>query len=324
MRARVPFAASAVRLRGRPAASLVKPPLPRTTARRPAALHRLGPLLAAAVLTACAHDAGERPGAGDLRKTIESSPNWRPAYDTVQRAALEARTRVAARNLRTQPVPAMTLRFSFKAEALDGSGRTSPAVAVASVGPDDNCSLYYRGAITAEHSKAFFDAALKLLTYRCKETLVKLTSPGGDVLTGIRMGLLIHEAGWAAVSWREDFNEIACRSSCAWAFMGGRRRYGFHLSNLAALDGPRPMYVYFHQASAGIGAKKTCITDPAALPYAQIHAYLTRVAPEAADPLVAEALSVSCNDTRSPYRWEAAHSLVYTEALTFSEAGRFP
>jgi hypothetical protein len=281
-------------------------------------------LLATAALAACAHHAAEPQHSADLRKTIESSTNWKPAYDTIQRAALEARGRVASRNLHTLPVPAMTLRFSFKAEAIDASGKTSPAIAVASVGPGDHCSLYYRGAISNEHSKAFFDAAAKLLTYRCKETLVKLTSGGGDVLTGIRMGLLIHEAGWATVSWREDFNEIACRSSCAWAFMGGRKRYGFHLSNLAALDGPRPMYVYFHQASAGIGASKTCITEPAALPYAQVHAYLTRVAPDAADPLVAEALSVSCTDTRSPYRWEAAHSLVYTDALTFFEAGRCP
>lgn len=64
---------------------------------------------------------------------------------------------------------------------------------------------------------------------------VALSSPGGNLIAGMQLGLAIHEAGLNTTIGNTDYSPPDCLSACAYAFMGGisrklipGSRYGMH------------------------------------------------------------------------------------------------
>jgi len=87
------------------------------------------------------------------------------------------------------------------------------------------------GQIDKDTPAQFSAAASKLP----QGTWVALSSPGGSLVGGLRLGLLIREMGFNTTISSTDYSPPNCFSACAYAFLGGTSRhlsegskYGLH------------------------------------------------------------------------------------------------
>ena len=87
------------------------------------------------------------------------------------------------------------------------------------------------GQINKESANQFKSIAPQLP----RGTWVALSSPGGNLLAGMQLGLAIREAGFNTTIGSNDYSPPSCLSSCAYAFAGGVLRrlpagstYGIH------------------------------------------------------------------------------------------------
>lgn len=68
-----------------------------------------------------------------------------------------------------------------------------------------------------------------------KGSWVALSSPGGNLLGGLQLGMAIRELGMNTTIGSTDYSPLECFSACAYAFLGGQYRhipdggrYGLH------------------------------------------------------------------------------------------------
>lgn len=174
---------------------------------------------------------------------------------------------------------------------------------VAKVKNDGVCAITYQGRISREHSRVFYEAVRFLDSYQCNETLVKLESSGGEVLTGIKIGLLINQKKWHTLAWKSNleksYSKGGCHSACALSFLGGKERYGI---DFLALFMPNmdSSHIGFHQiGKQTIDGKKECINDPTHQSNLLIYEYLSLVSPENSLLLYAKILDRNCNESTS-------------------------
>jgi hypothetical protein len=83
--------------------------------------------------------------------------------------------------------------------------------------PNGSCLVEYEGYIGPENYQFLLKAMIFAEQYKCKEKLVKLSSQGGKVIDGIKMGILIGTLNWDTMSWKSKYID-GCASSCTFAF----------------------------------------------------------------------------------------------------------
>ena len=191
------------------------------------------------------------------------------------------------------------------------------------ISPNGDCSIVYGGPITERHTAVFFRAAKEIIKYECKKTLAQMESMGGQVLIGMKMGLLIHKYSWETSAWREyvlqNYYNSGCHSSCSLAFLAGSLRYERRTLNAYDNIGG----VFFHQLSRGEGKDRKCLTNPIDLGNLTVYNYLSKVRGENALNLYAKILDASCFSNNESYFFEDTDKMVYTSEFTSDVIKRF-
>jgi hypothetical protein len=119
--------------------------------------------------------------------------------------------------------------------------------------PNGSCLVEFEGYIGPENFQFLLKAMTFTEQYKCKEKLVKLSSQGGRVIDGIKMGILIGTLKWDTMAWKSKYID-GCASSCTFAFLAGKKRYG---ANQVILNRYELGRLGFHQMSN----KDICLTD---------------------------------------------------------------
>jgi hypothetical protein len=85
-----------------------------------------------------------------------------------------------------------------------------------------NCQnmIFAQGIINTATVKEFKEVSAKLPV----GTYLVFSSPGGDLIAGLQLGLAIREKGFNTIIAGDDFAPPRCLSSCAYAFLGGVQR----------------------------------------------------------------------------------------------------
>jgi len=173
------------------------------------------------------------------------------------------------------------------------------------------CTVHMLGRIDNDTPKNFLRVASYALTNNCKDVLVKIQSPGGTVISGIKIGIYINRLKWKTLAWNSykgpiffPYNVVYgnpgiqhCVSACVIAFMGGNQRYSFKTINDGLLRDAS--HVFFHQISRETNDTKTCITDPKDSINILLYEYYKEVAPEISVLLMGKTLNEPC--TRAEY-----------------------
>ena len=161
--------------------------------------------------------------------------------------------------------------------------------------PNGVCHFYiFTPLIDKEFLPKFLKMAAIIQRHPCKEVLVDLTGPGGDLDVGIKVGIYIHLSGWST-TWggygvdARTGNKV-CNSSCSNVFWGGVKRYS------------TSMYLVpfgIHQASSVKDKVKTCI-DFNSFPTELFKQYLIFVLGQEGERLFQEIMSIPCTEIRKP------------------------
>jgi len=81
--------------------------------------------------------------------------------------------------------------------------------------------IFAQGIIDKDSLNAFLDASKDLPT----ETYVAFSSPGGNLVLGLKLGLAIREKQFNTIIVGSDFGPANCMSACAYSFLGGVTRH---------------------------------------------------------------------------------------------------
>lgn len=87
--------------------------------------------------------------------------------------------------------------------------------------PNCQTMVIAEGPITATTANEFKEWSKDLP----KGTWIALTSPGGSVIGGMKLGLAIREGGFNTTIANTEISPTNCLSACAYAFVGGVTRY---------------------------------------------------------------------------------------------------
>jgi hypothetical protein len=154
------------------------------------------------------------------------------------------------------------------------------------------CTIHFYGSMPEGTEYAFYKVAKYAIQQKCTDVLLKLSSSGGSLRTGIAIGLSAKIFGWSTLAWRADDGQIsACVSACAIAYLGGKKRYVYSGFSLQSDIG----FVFFHQLSKLENEIKKCITDPSDQGYTLLNAYLSEVFPENTTLVMGKILNEPCN-----------------------------
>jgi len=191
----------------------------------------------------------------------------------------------------TRDLPKHPIRFGFSGiDQMDGKSVYTSIFA--DIGDKGTCKILYQGMFGPAATNAFKNAAEVIRSYPCRETLVKLSSSGGYMLDGIRVGLMIRQNQWSTLAWKyNDKNDKACVSSCAFAFLGGKNRYAHSNDFIDSTDAGR---LYFHQVSTLEDGVWRCVENPQDLQTLIVYEYFKEVLPEASALMLGKMLNEPC------------------------------
>jgi len=232
-----------------------------------------------------------------LDEMINQAPQARKyaARVTIERI-LEGVQSLSKSSTSIQNLPHSPIRFGFSAtDTLDG--KLVFTNITAEINESGNCKVLYQGGFGASATAAFIKAVGVVKSYPCQETLVKLSSNGGNMMEGIRVGLIIRQNKWSTLAWKDNSrNTRACVSSCAIAFLGGRNRYS-HSNNF--MDFSDAGHLFFHQIGAVEEGNKKCIDNPQELQPLIVYEYFKEVLPDASTLMLGKLLDESCKTADS-------------------------
>jgi hypothetical protein len=92
---------------------------------------------------------------------------------------------------------------------------------LAALNPNCQTMVIAEGPITASTPLEFKEWSKDLP----KGTWIALTSPGGSVVGGMKLGMAIREGGFNTTIANTEISPTNCLSACAYAFVGGLTRY---------------------------------------------------------------------------------------------------
>ena len=175
--------------------------------------------------------------------------------------------------------------------------------------PNGICHFYlFAPHITKDFLPKFLKIASVIHMHPCKEVLVDLTGPGGNLDASIKVGLYIRLAGWSttwggyAVDNRTGYR--VCYSACSNIFFSGVKRY----SNSAVQLG-------VHQPSFIVDKVRTCVNYNS---YSNeyFRQYLFFILENEGEKLFDELMSIPCEQIRPPI--DPIKRKLYTGKITFS------
>ena len=182
---------------------------------------------------------------------------------------------------------------------------------------EKKCTIRAFGKIDQAFEAAFRKAGALSVRHGCKDVLVKVSGPGGDILSALRTGIYIRKMGFYTVSTTGSAVP-GCVSACTLLYVSGVKRFGVRENESAvgaALNrqlGSSPTdfgTLYFHQAAKPKSTE--CQSDPNDKGNLFIYAHFQSMSPESADLLFAKSMQTDCRDTAQlTFREIAFHRLM--------------
>lgn len=227
-----------------------------------------------------------------LQRLIDQAPQAKKKLAQEQLKMLERKAiSLVPNGEASHALPPSRISFDFNA-SFEIKGKLAKTMVMAVVKEDGYCSIYFRGRHSKVTTEVFVKAANAINSYPCKQTLVKLNSPGGAVIEGITVGLIIRHHGWDTVAWSAaNAGKPACASSCAFTYLGGEIRY--EPTEDHSFDAGQ---VFFHQAGATRDGEYVCDDSPQTLNSLLIYEYFKYVVPDAAIMALGKVLNESCKN----------------------------
>jgi hypothetical protein len=182
---------------------------------------------------------------------------------------------------------------------------------------DKKCTIRAFGKIDPAFEAAFRKAGALSVRHGCKDVLVKVSGPGGDILSALRTGIYIRKMGFYTVSTTGSAVP-GCVSACTLLYVSGVKRFGVRENESTVSTvlnrqlGSAPTdfgTLYFHQAAKPKSTE--CQSDPNDKGNLFIYAHFQSMSPDTADLLFAKSMQTDCRDIgQLSFREIAFHRLM--------------
>jgi hypothetical protein len=236
-----------------------------------------------------------------------SSPN----FDKAMRSYLQLKINVVS-SVKKQPVLIDLPKDTPIFEAMD-KGQNTKINAI--IKPNGACLVEYEGHIGPENYQHLLKAMLFTEKYKCKEKLLKLSSTGGKVVDGIRMGILVGILKWDTMAWKTPYIE-GCASSCTYPFLAGKKRYG---ANKVIFNRYETGKLSFHQMSN----KDICVEDYENQVALMTLDFLKEFNPDASLIIYSKMMSVDCKRLAVYNFYDRNLELVFNADFTKEDYEKF-
>jgi ATP-dependent protease ClpP protease subunit len=143
------------------------------------------------------------------------------------------------------------------------------------------CVIALQGRISNDAAFQFDKVVKKAAEVGCKDPLLLLESPGGDLRTGIALGREVHFSGFRTIV--RDY----CASACSLIFLGGKQRI---------LAGSRARIGLHQSATTDRWGIRSCYSSRFDESSREIRRYLRLVLPEHSERVFDRSIATPCNE----------------------------